>query len=64
MTIFRIENTTSGVILGDYEAATASDALDAMARDAGYADYADCCASVPTNDGEVLVSLLGESNAN
>ena len=61
MLTFRIETTASGVILGDYEAATTFEALDAMARDAGYADYADCCGSVPTKGGEVVASLLGES---
>lgn len=38
---YRIENATSGVCLGDYQGATAQAALDAMAHDARYADYAD-----------------------
>ena len=36
---WRIENTASGVVLGVYEGETENDALDAMARDAGYRDY-------------------------
>jgi hypothetical protein len=41
MKTWRIENRTSGVVLGEYEGETAEDALDAMARDAGYADHAE-----------------------
>lgn len=51
-----IENTTSGLVLGTYEGATAADALDAMARDAGYRDYADLQAQVPAEDGEIIVT--------
>jgi hypothetical protein len=40
-TTYHIENATTGVCLGDYQGATAQEALDAMARDAGYANYAD-----------------------
>lgn len=47
MPTFTITNTTSGVIVGDYEGQTADAALDAMAVDAGYADYADLLARVP-----------------
>jgi len=57
MTKYTIENTASGVVLGTYEAESAKAALDAMARDAGYADYAACCADVPSPDGEIVVSV-------
>jgi hypothetical protein len=40
---FEIANTHSGLVLGVYEGETADDALDAMARDAGYQDYRDAC---------------------
>ena len=39
MNRYRIENTTSGTILGTYEAKSEYEALDEMARDAGYVDY-------------------------
>ncbi len=38
---YRIGNTISGADLGAYEGATEAEALDAMARDAGYTDYAE-----------------------
>lgn len=41
MNTYRIENTNSGLILGEYQGETKEQALDAMARDAGYKDYAD-----------------------
>lgn len=56
MTTYTIENTASGVVLGTYEAESAETALDAMARDAGYADYAACCAEAPAADREIVVS--------
>jgi hypothetical protein len=39
MTQFKIVNRIGGTDLGTYEADTKEEALDAMARDAGYADY-------------------------
>jgi hypothetical protein len=58
MTTFRIENTISGVVLGDYEGATEAEALDAMARDAGYSDYAACCEVAPVKEGEISVKPI------
>lgn len=40
-----IESRASGVVLGTYAGATAEEALDALARDAGYADHAAACAA-------------------
>ncbi len=40
---YRIENQHSGVDMGIFDGETEEDALDAMARDAGYADYAEAC---------------------
>lgn len=56
MMTYTIENTASGVVLGTYEAESAEAALDAMARDAKYANYAACCAEVPAAEDEIVVS--------
>lgn len=40
---WNIRNRLSGVDLGVYEGPTKSAALNAMARDAGYRDYAEAC---------------------
>ena len=52
---YQITNTISGVELGVYEGATEAEALDAMARDAGYSDYAECCEVAPARQGEIAV---------
>jgi hypothetical protein len=43
MKTYRIENEHSGLILGEYEGESEADALDAMARDAGYQSYRGLC---------------------
>uniref|UniRef100_UPI00334265C5 hypothetical protein n=1 Tax=Castellaniella defragrans TaxID=75697 RepID=UPI00334265C5 len=53
---YQIENTISGIIIGVYEADSADLALDAMARDAGYSDYAEAQAAAPAAEGELIVT--------
>jgi hypothetical protein len=55
MTKYQIENTKTGVFLGVYEGADEAAALDAMAQDAGYVDYADVTAQMPVEEGEIAV---------
>ena len=58
MATYRIENTSSGVILGEYEGVSEAEALDAMARYAGYSDYAAACIVAPVDDDEISVTLV------
>lgn len=53
MKLYRIINELSGVALGVYEGETEQDALDAMARDAGYADHAEAT-EVAGSEGVVV----------
>lgn len=55
MTKFSISNTLSGAFMGFFEGKTEQEALDAYARDAGYADFAAACEVAPVNDGEIEV---------
>lgn len=55
MTKYSISNQTSGADLGIYEADSPEAALDIMARDAGYKDYADCCSVVGGSADELIV---------
>jgi hypothetical protein len=56
---YTISNSRSGVILGVYEGTSKDDALDTLARDAGYADYFDACES--GFDGGDLIATEIES---
>lgn len=47
MTTYTI-TSTAGIHLGTYTAADKASALDALARDAGYADYAEAQAIAPS----------------
>lgn len=42
----------NGMDMGTYDATSEAEALNAYARDAGYADYADLCATVGSSHGE------------
>jgi len=53
---YRIENAISGLDLGIYEGETPEAALDAMAREAGYRDYADAQRVAPAEAGEIVVT--------
>lgn len=58
MTMWQI-TSSAGVDMGIYEAETAADALDAMARDAGYKSQADAAEQVGAFDGTVEVADAG-----
>lgn len=57
---YRITNTRTGVDLGVYSADDEQGALDAMSREAGYADHADACAVAPVEPGELFVERAPE----
>ena len=52
---FEITNTISGQTLGTYEAATPEEALDAMAREAGYKDHASVPEECRADEGTLKV---------
>ena len=52
MTTYLIESS-AGVTLGYYKGIDTLDALDAMARDAGYTDYAESVEAVGPFDGTI-----------
>lgn len=56
---YQIESARTGLVLGVYEAASEDDALDAMARDAGYSDYADALRVAPSA-GLIVTELHNE----
>ena len=57
---YKIENTISGLVLGTYEASSEEDALDLLARDAGYTSYEEVQEAAPARLGEIRVVELGD----
>jgi hypothetical protein len=57
---FIIHNTISGHCFGLYDAESKENALDVLARDAGYDDYADMNSVTPAQDGEIFVEEIDE----
>lgn len=57
MTTYKITNRISGADLGEYEADTEDHALDLMAQEAGYDDYADLLDRVPGSTREELAII-------
>jgi hypothetical protein len=56
MNRYTIANRHSGVVLGVFYCEAEADALDMMAEDAGYLDYAALCHVVPAQDGELSIT--------
>lgn len=56
MSSFTITNVVTGATLGTYEAKTPQEALDALARDSGYADYEDACDAKFVTESEIVVT--------
>jgi hypothetical protein len=54
---FQISSTISGQDLGTYEASDPRNALDLMARDAGYADYDVMCDTLGWDFGKAISEL-------
>lgn len=63
MAKYKIMSSKSGANLGTYEAATPAEAMDAMARDAGYENLAHA-AEVTGNPDAHLYAELAEGGAN
>jgi len=64
MTTYTISNRSSGITLGQYDADTPAQALDAMARDAGYDDYAEACEVAPSDNGEIVAAEVYKPHTN
>ena len=62
MAKWKITSDASGADLGVYEGDTAGDALDAMAREAGYGSHSEACA-VTGDDGRHLRVTRVEDDA-
>jgi len=59
MTTYSVQQIATGIVLWQGDADSEQHALDLMARDAGYADYADVCAVTGEDDG-VRVFIVEE----
>lgn len=60
MVRYEIQNTITGLVLGVYDADSEEEALEAMARDAGYESAAAAAVVAPTKPGEILVTEIDE----
>jgi hypothetical protein len=60
---YRIINTLSGVELGEYDGSDEHDALDTMAREAGYGDFHEACGVAPVADGELHIEPVSQPPA-
>ena len=58
MSVFNIFDMSAGEELGRYFAMTAEDALNAMARAAGFADFGAACDARPALETQVFVTEL------
>jgi hypothetical protein len=58
MPTYKISNAIHGAPLGVYQAVSRADALEQLARDAGYPDYATACEDSPVVHGEVVISIV------
>ena len=58
MSQFDIFNTASGEELGRYFAGSVEEAVDVMARVAGYANFAEACRSAPRMAEDLFVTEL------
>ena len=58
MPLYRITNRSSGADLGSYLASSDREALDMMAREAGYLNYTDAQSIAPDAQDEVVVIPL------
>ena len=54
---YTISNARSGMVLGIYEGTSKDDALDTLARDAGYEDYFDACESGFNGDDLIVTEV-------
>jgi len=52
---FEIAVQSSGVVLGQYQGQDADEAVEAMARDAGYSSYRDMCSITDPEDVDAEV---------
>ena len=56
MNTYTIANRHSGLVLGVFWCSSESAALDMLAQDAGYTDYAALCAVVPSQANELSIT--------